>query len=130
MGNLKLNMKFAIVAALFAAVAAKCEPAKYHTTIYMDDECKKVDEDATKIYGEVPKEKYELYDPGCHWMSDYKLAYVLKCDDVGVHQSIYSDMKCSKIMSSAPRGGKITYKFDVCEKAAGADVYFIVKKDD
>merc|ERR1712032_1279742 len=129
MGNLKLNMKFAIVAALFAAVAAKCEPAKYHTTIYKDAECEKVDEDATKIYGEVPKEKYELYDPGCHWLKEHQLAYVHKCDDVA-STKLFTRMRGANRSCQRLHVVSISYKFDVCEKAAGADVYFIVKKDD
>merc|ERR1712224_103018 len=130
MGKLKLNMKFAIVAALIAAVAAKCEPAKYHTVIYSDSECEDVNKEATKQYGEVPKEKYHLYDPGCHYLEEYQVGSKLVCDDVGVHQYIYKDEKCEKLNKDAPRNGTITYKWDVCNKAAGSDVYFITHKDD
>ena len=63
-------MKFAVIAALVAAVAAKCEPAKYHTYIYNDKDCKDLNEDATKLYKDIPEDKFYLYEPGCHWLKE------------------------------------------------------------
>merc|ERR1712086_185750 len=125
MGNLKIKMKFAIVAAMIAAVAAKCEPAKIHSIIFKDDKCNEVDKAATQKYGEVPKDKYELYDAGCHDMTkEHGISYTLECDKVGIHQGIFSDAKCMKETKYST-----TYKWGVCEKATGGDVYFIIKHD-
>ena len=121
-------MKFAIVATLFASVAALCEPAKYHTELYLDSECKELDVENTNKYGEVPLDKYELYKEGCHNVkSDFGVSYIMKCDDKTITETLYKDYGCEE-----PIGGylgEVSYKFNECQKAIGQDVYFIIKKD-
>ena len=117
-------MKFAVVAALFAAVAAKCEPERYHTKIFNDAKCTKLNEEATKQYINVPKDQWKFYKPGCHELNGYH--FTIECDEVGVTQGLFKDEKCKvPVPKDSPFGQKVTYKWDVCQKAPGQDIWFV-----
>ena len=126
-------MKFAIIAALFAAVAAEeCDPSALHYKIFKDPACKVLDKENTKMYGEVPKEHYKDYTLGCHDMkTEAEFSYKTECDDVGIHQQLFEGHGCDKPMhyDGLTKKGKLTYHFDKCEKAVGTDIWFIVHHD-
>ena len=126
-------MKFAIVAALFAAVAAEeCDPSAIHYKIFKDPDCKHLDKEMTKEYGDVPKDHWKDYSLGCHNMkTDQEFSYTTMCDDSGIHQQLFEGHDCKKTMQyeELTKKGKLTYEWDKCEKAVGVDVWFIVHHD-
>ena len=113
-------MKFAVIAALVAAVASKCEPAKYHTKFFDDEECTKLNEDLTKKYYDIPKSAYKNYEPGCHAIEGTEQSFTLECDDWGSHQTVFSDGKCTDVQQ------KIEYAWKKCYKAQGQEHWFLV----
>ena len=120
-------MKFTVLAALFAAVAAeKCDPEQLWYEIYNDAQCEYYNKEESEKYWETPKDTYFMYEQGCHKYGN--ASFTIECDTTGLHQRIYKDTKCEELGGKGvANGGKWNYEWNTCEKVPGAEVYFVVR---
>ena len=112
-------MKFAILALLATAVSADaCDPSKMAYEIYQDENCKNLNERATKQYGKIQPNAYAAYSPGCHELNGY--SYTASCDQEGFHQTLYKGSGCKHIAGRPiANGGKWNYQWNTCEQNGG-----------
>ena len=87
-------MKYAVVAALFAAVSADvCEPDKLSYEFFDDKECTVKNEDLTTKFGTLDEVRdYKHYEDTCQ-VAD-KWGYKFSCDGTGMHQSVWENTTC------------------------------------
>merc|ERR1711865_777130 len=107
------DMKFAVITALFAVVAAEeCDPTKMTYKFYDDKECTTENTELTGKYG-TPEEARDFahYKDECQVEGEY--SYKFMCDKDGFHDSIWENKECKDETLS-----KLDFKWDKCGQLA------------
>merc|ERR1719454_428726 len=92
-------MKFAVIAALFAAVSAKgsCDTSKMSFKFFNDKDCKKLNKELTEKAGKIPEDYAFLYDDTkCQtYNGQGKYSWKMHCDKKGLHEEVWDNQKCT-----------------------------------
>merc|ERR1711885_51604 len=92
------KMKYAVIAALVAAVSAKqtCFPKELSWTIYKDENCKHVDHKNQKAHGKLQKGTEYMYSGKCENAEHegQHFSMIMKCDAKGIHESFWKGDDC------------------------------------
>merc|ERR1719396_47164 len=111
-------MKFAVIAALFAAVSAKgsCDTTKMSFKWFNDEWCKKPNKEWNKNAGTVPDDYAYLYDDTkCQtYNGQGKYSWKMHCDKRGMHEEVWDNEKCN-----AAAIAKIHFDWDECSQVPG-----------
>ena len=89
-------MKFAVVAALFAAASAKveCEPKAMNYQIFDDKECTKFNADITGK-GFIEGEDTKYYKMQCQTKGGQgKYSWMFSCSAKGLHEDVWENQTC------------------------------------
>ena len=116
-------MKFAVVAALFAAVAAKeqCDWKQYTYKVFDDAKCTKLNKELTGE-GHMPKEASFLFEDKCQTENGQgKWGYTFFCDAKGMHEKVWDNQKCE-----GPTVAIINMPWDECNPIPGEEKLWFI----
>merc|ERR1712196_592589 len=100
--------------------ADKCGIKDTKYTVYLDEDCKKVDKGWMKKFGKIPKSDYHLWSGDCEeaHRGDMKWSVEIQCDEEGFHQKAW--LKNTKCKGEPTYD--FTYEWGQCSKVAVAEV--------